>query len=370
MGLKAFFVSEAASHAALIGMGPQQCKQSPRMPDNEALVQRISGTDGGMTNLQGVRCVSNYNGSTVDKVQNWCNNTGDYTGTTVDQGYCFGTTPNTYTSDSHSGLPDSLPFLWGNDKGCEWNAGDDIHVAIHVTAQHKGSHFVDFVPQNEEQLEGLPLCPGYKDANGNVVPFKKDRINDFEVCVQEHVHYADGNGQPVPAWQRKSIRLHPAFALVGEAEATQDPNFDMKFYATTGTGAPTSVSNYRISYKFKLPNLKFDSSKPAVFRWVWLCGYDAQCDCTPSNASWMHPNVTTGETCPADDYVGYGLGEIFINCTDIQKVSGNNGPSPSTQAPTSEAPTTEAPATTEAPVTTEAASTQAPETEAPHPCFV
>jgi len=138
----------------------------------------------------------------------------------------------------------------------------------------------------------------------------------------------------------------------------------MKFYATTGTGAPTSVSNYRFDYKFKLPNLNYDASKPAVFRWVWLCGYDAQCDCTPSNASWMHPNVTTGETCPADDYVGYGLGEIFINCADVARVSGSDSPLPTTEAPvTTEAPTTAAP-TTEAPVTTAAPET----TEELHPC--
>merc|ERR1712224_297484 len=294
-------------------------------------------------------------------ITNWCKNTGDYTGTTVDQGYCFGATPNTYTSDAHMGLPDSAPFLWGNDKGCEWNAGDDIRVSIHVTAQHKGTHFVDFVPQNAAQLEGLPPCPGSKDANGNVAPFKKDRINDFEVCVQDNVHHADGNGQAVPDWQRKSIRLHPAFALVDEREAIHDANYDMKFYSSNGVGAPTNVSNYRISYKFKLPNLKYDSNKPAVFRWVWFCGYDAQCDCTPANAQWMHPNVTTGETCAADSYVGYGLGEIFINCTDIQKVNGNGSPLPSTQAPTTEAlATTEAPATTQPPATTEES----------HPCIV
>jgi hypothetical protein len=367
--ISALFVSQVAAHAALIGIGPDRCRQSPRQPNDEALVQRISGTDGGMTNLQGVRCVSNYNGSTIDKISNWCKNTGDYTGTTADHGYCFGTTPNTYTSDAHSGLPDSAPFLWGNDKGCDWNAGEDIRVSIHVTAQHKGSHFVDFVPQNEAQLEGLPLCPGSKDANGNVAPFKKDRINDFEVCVHDHVHYADGNGEDIPAWQRKSIRLHPAFALVGEQEATNDPNYNMKFYATTGTGAPTSVSNYRIDYKFKLPNLNYDASKPAVFRWVWLCGYDAQCDCTPANASWMHPNVTTGETCPANDYVGYGLGEIFINCADVARVSGSDSPLPTTEAPvTTEAPTTDAP-TTAAPTTEAPVTTAAPETtEELHPC--
>merc|ERR1711959_365704 len=144
-------------------------------------------------------------------------------------------------------------------------------------------------------------------------------------------------------------------------------DYQMKFYSSNGVGAPNNVSNYRISYKFKLPNLKYDSSKPAVFRWVWFCGYDVQANCTPANASWMHPNVTSGDVCPADNYVGYGLGEIFINCTDIQKVNGNGSPLPSTQAPTTEAPaTTEAPVTTEAPATTQPPAT----TEESLPCIV
>merc|ERR1711939_466131 len=189
--------------------------------------------------------------------------------------------------------------------------------SVHVTAQHKGTHFVDFVPQNEAQLEGLPACPGSKDANGNVAPFKKDRINDFEVCVHDHVHYADGNGSYIPDWQRKSIRLHPAFALVDERDATRDPNFDMKFYSTSSSAPATSTTNYRIDYKFKLPNLNYDANK----------------------------------------HVGYGLGEIFINCTDVRKVSGSGSPLPTTQAPE----TTQAPDTTEAPATT-----AAPETTAPH----
>jgi hypothetical protein len=356
--------STVAGHAALIGIGPNRCRQSPRQPLDEATVQRISGTDGGMTNLQGVRCVSNHNGSTLDKITNWCNGTGDYTGTTVDQGYCFGTTPNTYSSANKSSIPDATPMLWGNDHDCEWNAGEEIHVSVHVTAQHKGTHFVDFVPQNEAQLEGLPPCPGSKDANGQVAPFKKDRINDFEVCVQDNVHYADGNGQEVPAWQRKSIRLHPAFALVDEQDAVASPEYRMKFYAANNAGEPDNISNYRFDYYFKLPNLNYDADKPAVFRWVWFCGYDAQCDCTPSNAQWMfNSGVTTGATCPADSYVGYGLGEIFVNCTDIRKVNSNGSPLPTTAAPTTGAPTTQKPTT--------AATTQAPETtEEPHPCYV
>merc|ERR1711939_250715 len=223
---------------------------------------------------------------------------------------------------------------WGNDKGCEWNAGDDIRVSIHVTAQHKGTHFVDFVPQNEAQLEGLPPCPGSKDANGVVAPFKQDRIGDFEVCVQDHVHYADGAGSAIPDWQRKSIRLHPAFALVDDQDATNSAEYDMKYYSANGAGPATSSSNYRVDYRFKLPNLKYDSNKPAVFRWVWFCGYDAQCDCTPSNAEWMfNSGVTTGATCPANNYVGYGLGEIFVNCADITRVESSDGPSPTTSAP-------------------------------------
>merc|ERR1711937_212706 len=106
-----------------------------------------------------------------------------------------------------------------------------------------------------------------KDANGNVAPFKKDRIRDFEVCVHDHVHYADGNGQYIPDWQRKSIRLHPAFALVDEQDATRDPAYAMKFYASGSSAPSTSTTNYRIDYKFKLPNLNYDASKPAVFRW-------------------------------------------------------------------------------------------------------
>merc|ERR1719410_742984 len=330
-----------------------------------------------MTNLQGIRCVSNYNSSTVNKIQNWCKNTGKYTNTSADEGYCFGTTPNTYTSDNKTLSASAMPRLWGDDKNCEWSVGDEISVSIHVTAQHKGTHFVDFVPQNPQQLEGLPPCPGSKDARGNVAPFKKNRIADFEVCYQDHVHYADGKGQNIPDWQRKSIRLHPAFALVDERDATQSPEFDMKFYASGGPGPATSTSNYRIDYKFRLPNLKFDASRPAVFRWVWFCGYDAQCDCTPANGSWMYPNVTSGDTCPSNSYVGYGLGEIFINCADITRVTGGSapGPNPTTQAPTTEAVTTQAPTTTRPiitrpPITTRPpVTTQAPiTTEEPHPC--
>merc|ERR1719473_1149565 len=46
-----------------------------------------------MTNLQGIRCVSNHNASTIDKITNWCKGTGNYSNTSADQGYCFGTTP-------------------------------------------------------------------------------------------------------------------------------------------------------------------------------------------------------------------------------------------------------------------------------------
>merc|ERR1719343_1814045 len=207
-----------------------------------------------MTNLQGIRCVSNYNSSTVNKIQNWCKNTGKYTNTSADEGYCFGTTPNTYTSDNKTLSASAMPRLWGDDKNCEWSVGDEISVSIHVTAQHKGTHFVDFVPQNPQQLEGLPPCPGSKDARGNVAPFKKNRIADFEVCYQDHVHYADGKGQNIPDWQRKSIRLHPAFALVDEKEATKSPEFNMKFYAANGPGPSTSSSRTSSLTLLNLPS--------------------------------------------------------------------------------------------------------------------
>merc|ERR1712124_182132 len=115
--------------------------------------------------------------------------------------------------------------------------------------------------------------------------------------------------------------------------------------------------------KFKLPNLQFDANQPALFRWVWMCGYDVQCACTPSNGSWMFPNVTSGAQCPHDDYVAYGMGEIFINCADVTRVL-PGGDLPTTQAPSTEAPTTQAPIP-------QAPTTQAPETTQPaHPCYV
>merc|ERR1712087_440167 len=221
-------------------------------------------------------------------------------------GFCFGTTKGTYTSGQHPGLKESTPKLWGNDKDCSWNAGEDIHVAIHVTQQHKGTHFVDFVPQNKEQLDGLPPCPGSKGPDGKVAPFTAvdKRIEDFKVCYQDNVNVAD---EKMEDWQRKTIRLHPAFAILGDTEATKS-------------------DEYRIEHKFKLPDLKFDAGQPAVFRWVWVCGYDVQCGCTPESGSWMHPKVTPGDQCPADDYVASGMGEIFINCADIKSVSSGAAP--------------------------------------------
>jgi len=221
-------------------------------------------------------------------------------------------------------LPESTPALWGNDKDCTWTVGDDIHVALHVTQQHKGTHFVDFVPQNAEQLEGLSPCPGSKDADGNVAPFTDvdKRISGFQVCYQDNVNVAQGEN--LEDWQRKTIRLHPAFALLNDQEATKSSDYEMKYYDTNSSNPPTNSGSYRVEYKFKLPELKFDSSKPAVFRWVWFCGYDAQCDCTPSNATWMKDSgVTTGGQCPHDDYIASGMGEIFINCADIKKVNGS-----------------------------------------------
>lgn len=365
------FASTVAGHAALIGLGPDRCRQAPRQPLDEALVQRTSGTDGGMTNLQGVRCVANsaHQATTEKKIQGWCADTGDWVNKNRDEGFCFGTTKNTYTSDAHSGLPDPAGSqLWGNDKDCTWQAGEEIRVSVHVTQQHKGSHFVDFVPQNAEQLVGLPPCPGSKGPDGKVEPFTPvdKRLSDFKVCYQDNVNVAEG--EQLAEWERKTIRLHPAFAIsLHEQEATQSSEYQMRMYDTGSSNPPTNPGSYRFEYKFKLPNLKFDASKPALFRWVWMCGYDVQCGCTPSSGQWMFPNVTPGGQCPHDDYIGYGMGEIFINCADVKRVL-PGGDMPTTQAPSTEAPTTQAPSTeTQAPTQP----TQAPETTQPvHPCYV
>jgi cell division septation protein DedD len=366
------FVSSVAGHAALIGIGPDRCKQAPRQPNDEALVQQTSGTDGGMTNLQGVRCVANsaHQATTEKKIQGWCSDTGDWNNKNRDQGFCLGTTKGTYTSDAHAGLPEAAPGLWGNDKDCTWQAGEDIRVSVHVMQQHKGSHFIDFVPQNAQQLVGLPPCPGSKGPDGTVAPFTPvdKRISDFQVCYQDNVNVAD---EQMEDWQRKTIRLHPAFAIsLHEKEATQSTEFQMKIMDTGSEAPATNPGSYRIDYKFKLPNLAFDADKPALFRWVWMCGYDVQCACTPSNGTWMKPNVTPGNQCPHDDYVAYGMGEIFINCADVTRVQ-PGGDLPSTQAPvTTQEQSTQAPST-EAPTTTQAATTQAPETTQPaHPCYV
>jgi len=333
------FATTVAGHAALIGMGPEKCRQSPRTPDDETLVDRLSGTDGKMNNLMGIRCVAapDVQKTTLDKIQGWCSQSGDWTNSTRDQGFCFGTTPNTHTKPN-SVLKDVEPKLWGHDTDCTWNAGDDIRVSVHFTQQHEGSHFVDFVPQNKEQLEGLPPCPGSKRADGTVEPFMdvNRRIEDFKVCYQDGVNAAD---EKMEDWQRKTIRLHPAFAVSPhEVEASKSEEYKLKKYAAYENApvAETEKNHYRIDYHFKLPNLKFDASKPAVFRWVWVCGYDVQCGCTPKGGEWMHnakPPVTPGDQCPHPDYIQYGMGEIFINCADIKQVN----PAPATTA-TSAAP--------------------------------
>jgi len=321
----ATIATTVAGHAALIGIGPKKCRQAPRQPLDGTRVDKTSGTDGGQTNLQGLRCVSAHNDSDLHKIQNWCKDTGAWDNRTRDEGFCFGTTPNTFTSDLHPGLKESDPKLWGNDKECTWEADDIIEVSVHVTQQHKGTHFVDFIPQNAEQLVGLPPCPGSKGPDGKVAPFTPvdKRIEEFQVCYQDNVNVADGAGATLEDWQRKTIRLHPAFALhFNEQEATKSDEYQMKFYSVDGPEFPTDNNKYRLKYQFKLPNLKYDATKPALFRWVWTCGFDVQCSCTPSNATWMKDtHQTSGATCPHDDYVQTGMGEIFINCADVAKVT-------------------------------------------------
>merc|ERR1719284_1231533 len=81
--------SSVAGHAALIGLGPDRCRQAPRQPLDGNLVQQTSGTDGGMTNLQGLRCVSAHNDTGLNKMQNWCADTGNWANKSRDQGFCL-----------------------------------------------------------------------------------------------------------------------------------------------------------------------------------------------------------------------------------------------------------------------------------------
>merc|ERR1719478_1698228 len=78
-----------------------------------------------MTNLQGVRCVANsaHQATTEKKIQGWCADTGSWDNKTRDQGFCFGTTAGTHTSDAHAGLPESTPSSGGTTRAANGKRG-------------------------------------------------------------------------------------------------------------------------------------------------------------------------------------------------------------------------------------------------------
>merc|ERR1719181_2447702 len=56
----------------------------------------------------------------------------------------------------------------------------------------------------------------------------------------------------------------------------------------------------------------FEKDTPAVFRWVWFCGWDVETNCSADNSckgQVTHP----------------GMGEIFVTCADISSVANCKG---------------------------------------------
>jgi hypothetical protein len=349
--LKSALVAEVAGHAFMIGMGPDRCSQSGRQPfkqdggnpDDHTLVHQLSGTDGGRYGLQSVRCVSGHNDSAVDKLANWCKDAqgvseAAYKVATADQAMCYAATPNTFTwnqNGPNTGAPNGFPTLgYGKDQSCDWQANDTIKVAVQVTAQHWGTHYIDMIPQNKKQVDDLPKCE-----------FTKNRIKDFKPCVQPNVIPENTHNGDLEEWQRSTIRLHPAFAMHWtEEEASKDPTYDMKFFDTSSetAGQPSSDSSYRIEYQFPMPALGeefFEKDTPAVFRWVWFCGWDVETNCSADNSckgQVTHP----------------GMGEIFVTCADISSVANCKGSECHKPQPR--------PTTTSGPVTTSNNTTTAP----------
>jgi hypothetical protein len=121
----------------------------------------------------------------VDKLANWCKDAqgvseAAYKVATADQAMCYGATPTTFTwnqNGPNTGAPNGFPTLgYGKDQSCDWQANDTIKVAVQVTAQHWGTHYIDMIPQNKKQVDDLPKCE-----------FTKNRIKDFKPCVQPNV---------------------------------------------------------------------------------------------------------------------------------------------------------------------------------------
>jgi len=337
----------------MVGMGPERCSQSGRQPfakgsqNDHTLVQKMTGQNGSRYDLQAVRCVSSHNQDAKDKLKYWCSENKyikaeDQKAATADQAMCYGATPNTFTWNQDGpgrGAPNSISAInYGKDQSCDWKANDIIKVVVQVTAQHWGTHYVDMVPQNKKQVDSLPKCE-----------FTKNRIKDFKPCVQPNVIPETTNNGQLEEWQRSTIRLHPAFGMHWtEKEASSDPTYNMKFFEPRGdtadtTNWPTGKSNYRIEYQFPMPALGedfFEKDAPAVFRWVWFCGWDVETNCSADNS------------CGEAEITHEGMGEIFITCADINSIANCKGSECHKPQPR--------PTTTSGPVTTNNNTTTAP----------
>jgi hypothetical protein len=357
--LKSALIAQVAGHAFMVGMGPDRCSQSGRQPfkqdgsnqDDHTLVGKMTGTDGGRYGLQAVRCVSTHNHNATEKLANWCQdaqgiNADDQTAATADQAMCYGATPNTFTwnQDGHNrGAPNGISSIgYGKDQACDWKANDIIKVVVQVTAQHWGTHYVDMVPQNKQQVDKLPKCE-----------FTKNRIQDFKPCVQPNVIPVSTNHGKLEEWQRSTIRLHPAFGLHHtEQEASADPTYNMKFFdSNSETPGTTNDSSYRVEYQFPMPALGpdfFEKDTPAVFRWVWFCGWDVETNCS-------------GDACKGQ-ITHEGMGEIFITCADVNSVANCKGKD--CQKPKPRPTTTSGPTTTNNNTTTGPAPGPSPKPDA------
>jgi hypothetical protein len=212
---------------------------------------------------------------------------------TEDEGYCLG-----WQSGGFMRTPLSAHApaeFWGDQILPEFCPGMTIEVVTGYLAYHGGSHWIDMIPQNDSQTEGLPICP-----NGVDTPFVNN-IADYPIPCW----WKDDN----PVSSKGTIILHAPQNVMGDSNSE---------YYDVATGAPTSPqfsagAKVVVKYSFELPYGVDYQEGPITFRWMWMCGV----------------NVATAEI----QY--YGAGELWHNCADA-KISSTCGSSPiptTTQAP-------------------------------------
>merc|ERR1719158_2553777 len=124
----------------------------------------------------------------------------------------------------------------------------------------------------------------------------------------------------------------------------------MKFFDADGTTPrqPSSDGTYRMEYQFPMPALGedfFEKDTPAVFRWVWFCGWDVETNCS-------------GDECKGQ-ITHPGMGEIFFTCADVNSVANCKGKDCQKPKPR--------PTTTSGPTTTNNNTTSGP-APGPAPC--